>query len=329
MVLFLSADGVGWLLAARVVQGLATGALTSTLGAALLDLQHRDRPLGAFINSASPGLGLSLGAVGRRPAGAVRPVADRLGVRRPDRRVPAGRRRRAAAAAGDLAPAAGRAGLAAPAGARARRRTGRAFLVALPLPGRRLGARRALRLARAVAGGRRLRHRQPPRRRPADPRAQRHRHARLARPARRRRPSGRMLVGALVFTVGVRGHRGRPVRRVGWRCCSSPRWSPGSASAPRSSAPSRRSPAASPPGTGPGCWPPSSSSATWRSACRRSPRGSPSARSAWPGRRRSTAPSSSCSPWSPWPRLLRAPRRAAVAAAARRGGRDDADVLAA
>ena len=48
MVLFLFADGVGWLLAARVVQGLATGALTSTLGAALLDLQHRDRPLGAL-----------------------------------------------------------------------------------------------------------------------------------------------------------------------------------------------------------------------------------------------------------------------------------------
>ncbi|WP_116449610.1 MFS transporter [Blastococcus litoris] len=64
MALFLFADGVGWLLAARVVQGLATGALTSTLGAALLDLQHRERPLGAFINSASPGLGLSIGAAG-------------------------------------------------------------------------------------------------------------------------------------------------------------------------------------------------------------------------------------------------------------------------
>ena len=63
MVLFLVSDGVGWLLAARVVQGLATGALTSTLGAGVLDLQSRERPLGAFINSASPGLGLSLGAV--------------------------------------------------------------------------------------------------------------------------------------------------------------------------------------------------------------------------------------------------------------------------
>ena len=64
MVLFLASDGVGWLLAARIVQGLATGALTSTLGASVLDLQNHERPLGAFINSASPGLGLSLGAVG-------------------------------------------------------------------------------------------------------------------------------------------------------------------------------------------------------------------------------------------------------------------------
>lgn len=64
MVLFLAADGVGWLLAARVVQGLATGALTSALGAWVLDLQRREKPLGAFINSASPGIGLSVGAVG-------------------------------------------------------------------------------------------------------------------------------------------------------------------------------------------------------------------------------------------------------------------------
>jgi MFS family permease len=63
MVLFLAADGVGWLLAARIVQGLATGALTSALGAWLLDLQRPERPLGPLINSMSPGLGLSLGAV--------------------------------------------------------------------------------------------------------------------------------------------------------------------------------------------------------------------------------------------------------------------------
>jgi predicted MFS family arabinose efflux permease len=64
MALFLVADGVGWLMAARVVQGLATGAMTGALGAALLDLQRAERPLGALVNSASPGFGLSLGAVG-------------------------------------------------------------------------------------------------------------------------------------------------------------------------------------------------------------------------------------------------------------------------
>jgi predicted MFS family arabinose efflux permease len=64
MVLFLAADGVGWLLVARVVQGLATGALTSALGAWLLDLQRRDRPLAAFINGASPFVGIAVGAVG-------------------------------------------------------------------------------------------------------------------------------------------------------------------------------------------------------------------------------------------------------------------------
>lgn len=64
MALFLTADGVGWLMAARVVQGLATGAMTGALGAALLDFQRSDRPLGPLVNSASPGLGLSLGAVG-------------------------------------------------------------------------------------------------------------------------------------------------------------------------------------------------------------------------------------------------------------------------
>ena len=64
MVMFLVADGVGWLLAARIVQGLATGAMTGAFGAALLDLQHPERPHGPLVNSAAPGFGLSLGAVG-------------------------------------------------------------------------------------------------------------------------------------------------------------------------------------------------------------------------------------------------------------------------
>jgi len=64
MVLFLTADGVGWLLAARVVQGFATGAMTGAFGAALLDLQRPERPLGPLVNSVAPGFGLSIGAVG-------------------------------------------------------------------------------------------------------------------------------------------------------------------------------------------------------------------------------------------------------------------------
>jgi MFS family permease len=63
MALFWAADGVGWLIAARVVQGISTGALTGTIGAALMDNQRRERPLGALVNSAAPGLGLALGAV--------------------------------------------------------------------------------------------------------------------------------------------------------------------------------------------------------------------------------------------------------------------------
>ncbi|WP_233491366.1 MFS transporter [Blastococcus sp. TBT05-19] len=64
MGIFLAADGIGWLLAARVVQGLSVGALTGTLGAVLLDTQRPERPLGPLLNSAAPGLGLSAGVVG-------------------------------------------------------------------------------------------------------------------------------------------------------------------------------------------------------------------------------------------------------------------------
>jgi MFS family permease len=64
MALFLLADGVGWLLAARAVQGLATGAAVGVLGAYLLDLQPADGSrLGSLINSVAPTSGLGLGAV--------------------------------------------------------------------------------------------------------------------------------------------------------------------------------------------------------------------------------------------------------------------------
>jgi MFS family permease len=59
MALFLAADGVGWLVVARVVQGLATGAAIGTLAAYLLDLQPPDASrLGSLVNSAAPTFGL-------------------------------------------------------------------------------------------------------------------------------------------------------------------------------------------------------------------------------------------------------------------------------
>jgi MFS family permease len=65
MVAFLVADGGGWLLLARVVQGLATGAAVGVLGAYLLDLQPADGSrLGSLVNSVAPGIGLGIGALG-------------------------------------------------------------------------------------------------------------------------------------------------------------------------------------------------------------------------------------------------------------------------
>src|SRR4051794_28874513 len=61
MLLFASADGVPELLAARVVQGLATGAAAGAVGAAMLDL---DRGRGTLANAVSPPLGTAAGAIG-------------------------------------------------------------------------------------------------------------------------------------------------------------------------------------------------------------------------------------------------------------------------
>src|ERR1700730_13906545 len=64
MALFLEADGVVWLVFARIVQGFATGAAIGVLGAYLLDLQPRDRlRLGSLVNTAAPTFGLGFGAV--------------------------------------------------------------------------------------------------------------------------------------------------------------------------------------------------------------------------------------------------------------------------
>ncbi|MCO7570956.1 MFS transporter [Pseudomonas chlororaphis] len=61
MLLFINESGVQWLLAARVMQGFATGMATSVLGAALLDVDRRQGPL---VNSVAPLLGMACGAMG-------------------------------------------------------------------------------------------------------------------------------------------------------------------------------------------------------------------------------------------------------------------------
>ncbi|MGO8654672.1 MFS transporter, partial [Rhizobium ruizarguesonis] len=61
MALFVVASGPGWLIAARIVQGLATGIAGASLGAALVDV---DRAKGQIVNSIAPLSGMAVGAVG-------------------------------------------------------------------------------------------------------------------------------------------------------------------------------------------------------------------------------------------------------------------------
>jgi MFS family permease len=64
MVMFFFASDIGWVIAARAVQGLATGAAFSTFTAALVELAPpRRRELGALIGSVAPAGGLGLGAL--------------------------------------------------------------------------------------------------------------------------------------------------------------------------------------------------------------------------------------------------------------------------
>ncbi|MBW5485358.1 MFS transporter [Streptomyces bambusae] len=65
MALFAGAGGLALLLAARAVQGLAVGLATGAMGAALLELGPRSRPmLGAQVGSAGPTVGIGLGGLG-------------------------------------------------------------------------------------------------------------------------------------------------------------------------------------------------------------------------------------------------------------------------
>jgi MFS family permease len=64
MVAFAEAREVGWLYAARVLQGIATGMAMGAISAALLDLQPARKPwLGALIGVVAPLTGIALGAL--------------------------------------------------------------------------------------------------------------------------------------------------------------------------------------------------------------------------------------------------------------------------
>ena len=64
MVMFFFASDIGWVIAARAVQGLATGSAFSAFTAALVELAPRGRKeLGAVIGSVAPAGGLGLGAL--------------------------------------------------------------------------------------------------------------------------------------------------------------------------------------------------------------------------------------------------------------------------
>ena len=60
MVVYATAGGVGALMGARIIQGLATGAALGAIGAGMLDV---DRERGALANALSPGLGTGSGAL--------------------------------------------------------------------------------------------------------------------------------------------------------------------------------------------------------------------------------------------------------------------------
>lgn len=64
MVLFVVAPDIGWVIVARVVQGIATGAASSAFAASIVELAPEGRKkLGAIVGSAAPGLGLGFGAL--------------------------------------------------------------------------------------------------------------------------------------------------------------------------------------------------------------------------------------------------------------------------
>src|SRR6202167_3833106 len=61
---FLTANSVGLLFAARALQGVGVGIATGALGAALIDLRPGRSGLAPLITAAAPALGLGVGALG-------------------------------------------------------------------------------------------------------------------------------------------------------------------------------------------------------------------------------------------------------------------------
>jgi len=78
LALFVRADSVGWLLAARALQGVSTGTAIGALGAALLDLQRPGRQVAQLVNGAAPPVGLTLGALGSGLLVQLAPAPTRL-----------------------------------------------------------------------------------------------------------------------------------------------------------------------------------------------------------------------------------------------------------
>jgi MFS family permease len=64
MLLFATARGVGWLIVARLIQGLAVGTASTAASAAVIELQPSTRPgLGAITGATAPSLGLASGSL--------------------------------------------------------------------------------------------------------------------------------------------------------------------------------------------------------------------------------------------------------------------------
>lgn len=75
LLVFRHAESVTWLLAARAIQGLATGIATSALSAGMLDI---DRERGALLNSVAPLFGMGFGALGAGALAEFAPSPTRL-----------------------------------------------------------------------------------------------------------------------------------------------------------------------------------------------------------------------------------------------------------